>query len=288
MNNTQFDKVALGARCDNLRAYYAGASGHDEWARLARPPGSVEFAVNAHTITAHLPPGSRVLDIGGGPGRYAIWLAEQGHRVALADISPELLSEARDRIAAAGVDTLVEEIVEADARDLGRWPDASFDAALSFGPFYHLTAEADRGRAAAELARVLRPGGLAFIALMPRYALRRVLAQPDERHRLAHPLFMRQLLDDGVFENDVPGRFTGAYGVRAEEVTPFFARHNLATLALLGSRSIMVGLEDALSALAGDDPDAYQATLDLAIRTAGDPSILGLCHHLLLIGRKSR
>ncbi len=62
---------------------------------------------------------------------------------------------------------LVEDIIEADARDLTRWPDDSFDAALSLGPFYHLPDPADRERAAAELARVLKPGGLAFVALHP-------------------------------------------------------------------------------------------------------------------------
>ena len=49
---------------DDLRAYYAGAGGHDEWARLTRPPGSVEFAVNSRAITSYLPPGARVLDRG--------------------------------------------------------------------------------------------------------------------------------------------------------------------------------------------------------------------------------
>jgi len=272
---------------DDLRTYYAGGGGHDEWARLTTQPGAVEFAVNTDAIARRLPPGARVLDIGGGPGRYAIWLAARGHRVTLADLSPDLLDIARDRIAAAGVGALVEDIVEADARDLARWPDDSFDAALSLGPFYHLPDPADRERAAAELARVLKPGGLAFVALMPRYALlRRTLSLSDERRRLAQPSFVRQLLDDGVFVNDVPGRFTSAYGVRVEEVAPFFERHGFATVALLGSQGILAGLEEALYDLSRDDPAGYRAALDLAIQTASDPSILGLCNHLLYVGRK--
>ncbi len=271
--------------CDDLRSYYAGSGGHDEWTRLATQPGAVEFAVNTDAIARSLPPGSRVLDIGGGPGRYAIWLAARGHRVTLADLSPDLLDIARDRIAEAGVGALVEEVVEADAHDLARWPDNSFDAALSLGPFYHLPDPADRDRAAAELVRVLKPGGLAFVALMPRYALLRcTLSHPDERRRLTQPAFVRRLLDDGVFVNDVPGRFTSAYGVRVEEVTPFFARHGFATVALIGSQGILAGLEDALTMLARDDPAGYRAALDLAIQTASDPSILGLCNHLLYIG----
>jgi hypothetical protein len=55
--------------------------------------------------------------------------------------------------------------------------------------------------------------GLAFVALMPRYVfLRRTLAIPDERHHLAQPDFVTRLMKDGVFINDVPGRFTNGYG----------------------------------------------------------------------------
>src|SRR5919199_782663 len=198
---------------DDVRAYYQGC-GDREWTRLATAEGSVEFAVNTHTIAAYLPPGARVLDMGGGPGRYALRLAERGHRVVLADLSPELLAIARAKVAASAAGALVEEIVEADACDLGRWPDGSFDAALSLGPFYHLPAPAERDRAAAELARVLRPAGLAFVALMPRYAfLRRTLSLPDERQHLSQPEFVERVLERGVFINDVPDRFTGGEGV---------------------------------------------------------------------------
>lgn len=276
---------------DAVRAYYAGF-GEREWARLATSAeGAVEFAVNAHAITAYLPSGAsaRVLDIGGGPGRYSIMLAERGHRVVLADLSPELLDIARTRIGAAGVASGIEEIVEADVCNLGRWDDGSFDAVLAMGPFYHLIDPTERELAAAELARVLRPGGLVFVALMPRYAfLRRTLALADERRHLAQPEFVTRVLDEGVFLNDIPGRFTAGYGVRPDDVAPFFARHNFTKLALLASEGIAAGLEDTLAELSDDDPDAYAAALDAIIRTAGDPSILGMSSHLLFIGRRDR
>lgn len=254
---------------DAVRAYY-DSFGEREWARLARPEdGAVEFAVTRQAIAAHLPPGARVLDLGGGPGRYALWLAERGHRVTLADLSPALLALARAKVAAAVAGGLVEEIVEADARDRSRWADGAFDAALALGPFYHLPDPADRERAAAELARVLRPGGLAFVALMPRYAL------------------LRRALEDGVFVSELPGRFTGGYGARPEEVAPFFARHGFATLALLACEGIVPDLQAELAELAAAESAAYQAMLDVIIRTAGDPSILGLSNHLLYIGRKA-
>jgi len=273
---------------DDVRGYYDNF-GEREWERLTRPDdGAVEFAVTQRTIADYLPAGARVLDIGGGPGRYSLWLAERGHRVVLADLSPALIALARDKVAASSAAALVDDITVADARDLSRWADGAFDAVLALGPFYHLPDLADRDRAAHELARVLRPGGLAFVALMPRYAfLRRTLALPDERRRLAAPAFVARVLDDGVFENDIPGRFTGGYGVWPADVEPFFARHGFDARALLAAESIIPDLQEALAALACSDPDAHRATMDTLVRVAGDPSILGLANHLLYVGQKA-
>ncbi len=273
---------------DEVRAYY-DHFGEREWARLTRPAdGAVEFAITRRAIAAHLPPAARVLDIGGGPGRYSLWLAECGHRVVLADLSPELLNLARAQVAVSGAGARVEEITQADACDLSHWPDSTFDAALSLGPFYHLPDPAYRDRAAAELARVLRPDGVAFVALMPRYSfLRRVLAIAQERHLLARPGFIERVLTEGAFSNDRPGAFTGGYGARPEEIAPFFARHGFAMLKLLASESIVPDLQSTLADLATNDPSAYQAALDAIIRVADDPSILGMSNHLLYVGRKS-
>jgi SAM-dependent methyltransferase len=272
-----------------VRRYYA-SFGEREWERLDAPAdGQVEFAVHRHAIGRYLPAGARVLDIGGGPGRYAVWLAGLGHRVVLADLSPEMLAIARAQLAALEPRTRagVEEVVEADACDLTRWSNASFDAALCLGPFYHLPSAADRQRAARELARVVRPGGTVFVALMPRYALlRRTLWLADERHRIAQPDWLAALLDDGIFENDVPGRFTHGYGARPEEVGPFFAAHGFEMQELLSSEGITVGLHDVLADVVGDRA-VFQKTLELIVATAHDPSILGLANHLLYVGRKS-
>ena len=272
---------------DAVRAYYAGI-GEREWARLENlDDGAIEFEVTCQELATYLPPHARVLDIGGGPGRYTIWLAQRGHHVTLADLCPELLSIARTKIGQAGVEAMVEEIVEADARDLSHWPDNSFDAVLSLGPFYHLPDPNDRNRAAAELHRVLRANGTAFVALMPRYAfLRRTLDIPDERRHLAQPDFIERILKEGVFINDVPGRFTDGYGVLPEEVSPFFEQHGFVTLALLSAEGIAVNNQRALSELAASDPALYQAALDVVMRTADDPSILGMANHLLYVGRR--
>lgn len=270
-----------------VRAYYA-SFGEREWQRLTNPDdGAVEFALTKQLLATYLPPSGRVLDLAGGPGRYTLWLAERGYQVVLADLSPELLAIARTQIAAAGVSQQVEAVVEADACNLGRWPDASFDAVLCLGPFYHLPDPTDRARAAQELARVLRPGGIAAVALMPRYALlRRTLALPDERQRLTNSDWLERLLQHGVFQNDVLGRFTHGYGTQPAEIEPFFAQYGLQMLTLTASEGIAGGIQAEVAALLATDSDLRDCVLDILVQTATDPSIQGMASHLVYLGQR--
>jgi ubiquinone/menaquinone biosynthesis C-methylase UbiE len=97
-------------------------------------------------------PGDRVLDIAAGSGNAAIQAAMRGADVVASDLTPELFEAGRRRAADNGVEL---EWVEADAEALP-FEDASFDAAIStFGIMF----APRQSVAAAELARVVRPGG---------------------------------------------------------------------------------------------------------------------------------
>ena len=43
-----------------------------EWERLAQHP--FEYEINMRFLRRYIKPGDRVLDVGGGPGRYSLWL----------------------------------------------------------------------------------------------------------------------------------------------------------------------------------------------------------------------
>jgi len=97
-------------------------------------------------------PGDRVLDIAAGSGNAAIQAAMRGADVVASDLTPELFEPGRRRAAENGVEL---EWVEADAEALP-FEDASFDAAIStFGIMF----APRQSVAAAELARVVKPGG---------------------------------------------------------------------------------------------------------------------------------
>jgi len=270
-----------------VKAYYASL-GEGEWQRLERrADGAVEYAVTLAAIERHLARDSIVLDIGGGPGRYAIALAERGHRVTLADLSPELLAIAREKVHAAHAEDRVTEIVEADACDLSRWEADSFDAALSLGPFYHLTEETERVAAARELARVVRPGGHIFVAAMPRLAfLQRTIALTDERHHLLDADWLRRLLEDGVFENEVPGRFSLGYGVETGEIERLFESNGFEQLEIISAESMSIGIERQVGEMIENGGPASEALLRLMVDLAGDPRLLGTARHQLFVGRR--
>jgi SAM-dependent methyltransferase len=101
--------------------------------------------------------GSRVLDIATGTGNLAVPLARTGCIVTGVDIAPNLLVQARERAAAEGLAIAFD---EGDAEALP-YADASFDAVVTmFGAMFAPRPEL----VAAELARVLKPGGLLAMA----------------------------------------------------------------------------------------------------------------------------
>ena len=125
-----------------------------------------DFGVVAKTIAGAgaefiarlgIPAGSKVLDIATGTGNLAIPLARAGCVVAGVDIAPNLLVQARER---AAVEGLTVQFDEGDAEELP-YADASFDAVVTmFGAMFAPRPEL----VAAEMARVLKPGGLLGMA----------------------------------------------------------------------------------------------------------------------------
>jgi ubiquinone/menaquinone biosynthesis C-methylase UbiE len=94
----------------------------------------------------------RVLDIAAGNGNATLAAARRWADVVSTDYVPALLERARARAAAEGLAVKFE---QADAENL-QYGDGAFDAVLStFGVMF----TPDQEKAAAELARVCRPGG---------------------------------------------------------------------------------------------------------------------------------
>jgi SAM-dependent methyltransferase len=106
-------------------------------------------------------PGSRVLDAGAGFGRHAFELARQGARVVALDRGHHEVVATRDTLTAMVEAAEIPAggnlgVLRADATRLP-FADAAFDAVVTAEVLEHIT---DDTGAIAELARVLRPGGV--------------------------------------------------------------------------------------------------------------------------------
>jgi SAM-dependent methyltransferase len=264
-------------------AYY---DGFDEWGRLDAPAGRLELERALACLERHLPPASRVLDLGGGPGRYSIELARRGHSVLLSDVSERQLERARAEIRRAGV--AVEGVVCMSATDLSPIDDGAFDAVLAAGPFYHLTEGTERARAAAEVARVLRDGGLAFVSFLPRLGalaglLLRAAADPEQ----VDAATLERAARDGVFENPTPRGFQQGWFAEPEELVSLFRSADLEELDLVSLRGLAADREAALFDLRRSAPATAQAFERLHEATARDPAVVRLGGHALLVSRRA-
>ena len=95
----------------------------------------------------------RVLEVGTGPGFFAILLAECGYDVTAIDLTPAMLAEARQN---AGELCSRIRFLEGNAEDTG-FPGGSFDVIVSRNLTWNLP---HPEQAYAEWARLLAPGGL--------------------------------------------------------------------------------------------------------------------------------
>ncbi|MCA6094843.1 methyltransferase domain-containing protein [Streptomyces sp. SCA3-4] len=107
---------------------------------------------------AGLRPGMKVLDVGSGVGGPALNIAGlSGAHVTGLDLTPGRVERARTRARDLGLQERTT-FVEGDAMDMP-FEDASFDVVYAFEAICHT---ADKDRAHAEVARVLKPGGLSI------------------------------------------------------------------------------------------------------------------------------
>lgn len=252
-----------------------------EWQRMDRHP--MEFHTTIRAMAEFLPKGCKVLDVGGGPGRYAIHLAQQDYQVTLLDLSKGNVEFARRKAKELGIE--LNGYVHGNALDLGQFADASFDAVLVMGPLYHLIEEKDRRQAIAEAKRVLKPGGLIFLAFISRYApVVDYLRNYPELIGEDYDDFLR-LLDDGININSVenPG-FTTAYFIHPMEIEPLARNFGFETLRLAAAEGPMAVNAQPVNAL---PPELFEKWVDLMYHLGTQSIFWGATEHMLYIGRKS-
>ena len=262
-------------------AHYAKGN---EAGRLFEGHGVIELARTQEIILRHLPaPPGTILDVGGGPGVYACWLASLGYRVHLVDVVPLHVEQAaaasarQPRAALASCQL-------GDARRLEQ-ADGSADAVLLLGPLYHLTERSERILALRESCRVLKPGGLLVAAAVGRFAsllsgiAENLLADPDFGAIVARDLV------DGQHRNPTDrDYFTTAFFHLPRELEDEVKEAGFAQVELLGVEGPGWFVADLDRRWA--DPAERQRLLEAARAIEREPTLMGLHAHILAVGRK--
>lgn len=155
----------MSTRKEILSSFYAQ---YDEDGRTARSRhGQLEYRTTMAYIHRYAAVSSKILEVGAGTGRYSIALAKEGMDVTAVELVGHNLAVLREN--GRGMENL--QAFQGDATDLSRFPDGAFDAALIFGPMYHLYEPDEVNRAIDEAIRVTKPGGVMLFAFISVFAI---------------------------------------------------------------------------------------------------------------------
>lgn len=269
---------------------YYDEYGEREWNRLERDfYHRLEWEETTHFLDQQLPDAGRVLDVGGGAGRYSVWLANRGYTVVLVDPSERQVDLAATKAAENGVDEHVTAEV-GDVRNLQHGAD-EFDATLCLGgPLSHVLAEDDRQTAVRELERVTVPGGPVFVSVMGRLAALQTIARmsgrrPPEKDETE---LLPALARTGDYDTDLLATFdrepTGPpmHLFRVAELESLLEGAGLTLETVTGLESIVSQRRDEFNKLSDDHRDAIR---DVVRGLRCDRMAADLSGHILAITR---
>lgn len=253
------------------RAYYDQGKELD---RLTAPKGVLEFVRTQEILLRRLPAAPAVVaDVGGGPGRYAAWLAGLGYEVEHRD----LMDLHVEQLGASGHPMVRTAVGDARSLDL---PGSSVDAVLLLGPMYHLRERSDRIQTLREARRVARTGGPIFIAAISRWAARLDGVLQERLYEHA-PDFLPLLPESEATGNlppAVPDGFLG-FTHRPDDLADEVAEAGLRLDDLVGVEGLPLSSDEMAKRIA--DVTAWDVVLDAARAIERVPELLGLSPHLV-------
>lgn len=138
----------------DIELFYNRAS---EETRLDKGMGVFEFERIKSLVEKYIPTSSsKIIDIGGGTGKYSEWLAKKGHQVHLVEPVAKHIQIAENRANRLKNRFSVH---LGEARKL-EFPDNYADLIILHGPLYHLQKKEDRDLAICEAKRILKSDGI--------------------------------------------------------------------------------------------------------------------------------
>lgn len=248
----------------------------NEWNRLEG--FHYEFEITKFMLNKYLKKG-KILDIGGGVGRYSLYLASLGYDVTLVDLSDKEVEFAAKKAQELGLNLTC---YTADARDLSKLNLGMFDTILLMGPLYHLHSLEDRKTCVVEAKRHLKKDGVLFASFISLTAgINYYLDEcPEELiHEPALDLFDRMEKD----ESWSGMAFTAATFINNLEIEPFFEELGFEKITLFGQEGLT---GTRLSYLEACTEEVRSLYLDLSLRLCENPQYFAYSSHLMFVGKQ--
>ena len=218
-----------------LEDFYNKAS---EETRLEKGMGIFEFERIKELIQLHISKSeSIIIDIGGGTGKYAEWLAKDGHQVHL--VEPVLkhikLAEKRAKKLKNPFSVAIGE-----AKKLPYKNDTA-DLVILHGPLYHLQKREDRVSAILEAKRVLKKGGIILGFAINYTASTLVGLMNGMIHANSFFDMCKQELTTGIHNapKDFPFLLADAYYHKPQHLKEEFLEQNLEFINLFAVESLI-------------------------------------------------
>lgn len=264
-------------------ADYYDEYGEKEWERLAiKPADRINFAVHTHYLREHIRQGSRVLEIGAGPGRFTQVLAELDCRVVVADISGVQLELHRRHSGEQQFGHCVEDRLQLDICDLGALESDTFDAVICYGgPLSYVFEKA--AAALGECVRVCSSGGKVLASVMSlwgscRRDLDAVLQLPVSDNR-------KITATGDLIPEHLASVKHRCHMFRSQELRGLAADAGLHVVAMSAANCLSVTWDESLATIE-DDSEQWQELVRMEIEAGGEAGCLDSGTHLILVGRK--
>ena len=264
----------------NITVFYNKAS---EETRLEKGMGVFEFERIKSLIEKYLSTSSsKIIDIGGGTGKYSEWLAKKGHEVHLVEPVAKHLQLAENRTKKLKNKFSVH---LGESRKLD-FPNNYADLIILHGPLYHLQRKEDRVLSIMEAKRVLKNGGIILGFAINYTASTLVGLLNGLIHKRSFFEMCKNELTTGIHNppDDFPWLLAEAYYHKPEQLKEEFSHQDLTYLNIYAVEGMAWLDKDFFANMLNDKK--RKNLIELLQITENDSYILPFSPHMMIAVKK--
>lgn len=228
--------------------------------------GQVEFITTTKYIEEYLKNSNTILDIGAGTGAYSLYFENKGYDVTAIELIKHNMRVIESKLKKGHV-------YQGNAINLFKETDETYDIVLLLGPMYHLISYEEKLKALNEAKRVLKKGGILFVAyIMNDYAIL--------THGFKERNILNSLTENKIDENyHITPKENDLYSyVRLEDIDRLNKDASLKRIKIISPDGPANHMRASLNSLSEEE---FQEFIKYHLHTCERPELLGAAAHTL-------